>query len=938
MLGGARRFLTTMALACACLSGAPEVWANPLPTASPANEQDPEMDPQAALEMARDDFRLARDNSARASALAVQAGILSKLGKRDEADSALSSATRLTQTRDQLARADILFSRSQLLFDGQDYQAAIAPLQEARTIWANARGENSLEVARTDAQLALVDFSLSHFPEGLVSARRAWASARAKLPAGHRDRVGIGHILATGLTRAREIKEAEPLLRSLIGEAEALPAGHPLRARLPMRLGIELLMQGRVNAAIPLLRMAVDASLQSPTLPSAEKANILGVMGNALLQQDIPGDALPYFEQSAALFGEAGLVPAQASALTMVGTAADRAGDRARGLQLREKGMAVLAQLSAQSELATALNRFKLAQSYAHVGRLEEADVMAKQAVDVLTRLRPETHFQNTNSRISRGWIATLRGRTAEGLDLVRAAFRSSVATNNSLEVVRHQVVGVLDNIEAYSQALQTAVLAGDHEFAFEVLQVMVETDASRAALAVTAREEAGDTELGKLLRQRQEAAIALAEADSALLGASPEGPATDLTSFKATLENAATALSQIDRSLDAGFPGFRALLRPRAVSLAETQARLARDETLLIVEDSDLGVYTMAVSRKQVAIGHAAIRREALRALVNRVRAGIDDGDPAQFDVEAAADLHDAVFTPAIRSLVRKGTRLRLVTGDILSALPFSLLASKAGKNASDTRWLIEDHPISVLPSIAAMQSEGSFGPVTGRFIGIGAPLLAAASSAPGLTSRAGSLAPLPGAARELAQVATLLSQSGAKGEILQGAAATEQAVRAVDYSDVGVLLFATHGLVAGRFDGDEEPALVLTPPTVATGTSGEDGLLTASEAASMRLNVDWVILSACDTAGGNHPSAAGYTGLARAFLFAGARRVVASHWPVRDDVSARLSVGIVSAARQGLAPDEALRRSVLSLMRDRSVPEARDPANWAPFMVVSR
>jgi CHAT domain-containing protein len=165
----------------------------------------------------------------------------------------------------------------------------------------------------------------------------------------------------------------------------------------------------------------------------------------------------------------------------------------------------------------------------------------------------------------------------------------------------------------------------------------------------------------------------------------------------------------------------------------------------------------------------------------------------------------------------------------------------------------------------------------------------------------------------------------------ILAGKAATESAVKALDLSTTGVLLFATHGLVAGNFDGNSEPALVLTPP--ATETALDDGLLTASEAAGLDIGADWVILSACDTAAGGRPAGAGYTGLARGFLFAGAHRVVASHWPVRDDISARLSVGIVEAARDGRSPAAALREAVLRVKRDEP-----HPAFWAPFMVVAR
>ncbi len=82
----------------------------------------------------------------------------------------------------------------------------------------------------------------------------------------------------------------------------------------------------------------------------------------------------------------------------------------------------------------------------------------------------------------------------------------------------------------------------------------------------------------------------------------------------------------------------------------------------------------------------------------------------------------------------------------------------------------------------------------------------------------------------------------------------------------------FATHGLVAGQIRGAAEPALVLTPPAVAS--AADDGLLTASEIARfLKLDADWVILSACNTAAGDSPGAEGLSGLAKAFFYAGAR-----------------------------------------------------------------
>ena len=160
---------------------------------------------------------------------------------------------------------------------------------------------------------------------------------------------------------------------------------------------------------------------------------------------------------------------------------------------------------------------------------------------------------------------------------------------------------------------------------------------------------------------------------------------------------------------------------------------------------------------------------------------------------------------------------------------------------------------------------------------------------------ARLRTLAPLPDTAAEVCAVARGLGVSA--GHLLLSDAATETRLRQLD-RDTGalsryrVLHFATHGLVSGELKGLAEPALVLTPPERATPE--DDGLLTASEVAELRLDADWVILSACNTAAGAGADYGGdeaLSGLARSFFFAGARSLLVSHWPVRSDAAVELT-----------------------------------------------
>ena len=116
------------------------------------------------------------------------------------------------------------------------------------------------------------------------------------------------------------------------------------------------------------------------------------------------------------------------------------------------------------------------------------------------------------------------------------------------------------------------------------------------------------------------------------------------------------------------------------------------------------------------------------------------------------------------------------------------------------------------------------------------------------------------------------------------------------------------------------------------------DDGLLTASEVAALKLDADWVVLSACNTASGGEAGAEALSGLARAFFYAGARALLVSHWPVDSYAATMLTSRTFAAMRKfrGLGRAEAFRRAMLALSSDDKRPWAAHPSIWAPFTVV--
>jgi CHAT domain-containing protein len=234
-----------------------------------------------------------------------------------------------------------------------------------------------------------------------------------------------------------------------------------------------------------------------------------------------------------------------------------------------------------------------------------------------------------------------------------------------------------------------------------------------------------------------------------------------------------------------------------------------------------------------------------------------------------------------------------------------------------------------------------------------VGNPLFAGTTATSGNASPLGSLAQqcregtpiapellrsLPALSETEDELRAVAAQLGGDAQsLLLASNATEPGLRARALGDYRVLYFATHGLLPGELRCQSEPALVLSPPEREADGPGADGLLDASEIAALNLNADLVVLSACNTAvdGGNRFGGGALEGLATSFFNAGARAVLATHWAIPSEPTARLMTGLFqrldATGMRDLA--EALRQSQLALIED---PATGHPYNWAAFTLI--
>ncbi|MEM8700156.1 MAG: CHAT domain-containing protein [Pseudomonadota bacterium] len=192
-----------------------------------------------------------------------------------------------------------------------------------------------------------------------------------------------------------------------------------------------------------------------------------------------------------------------------------------------------------------------------------------------------------------------------------------------------------------------------------------------------------------------------------------------------------------------------------------------------------------------------------------------------------------------------------------------------------------------------------------------------------------------LEGTREEVAAVGEIFGSE--RSVLVEGAAFTEESIfeksQSGELSNFGILHFATHGLLPNG-DCVRRPALSVS----AAGVAGSDGLLTDVEIRRLALDADLVVLSACDTAGAldadfNSAGGEALSGLARAFFDAGTRALLATHWPVSDDITAAMVRRFYGGLREGRTMTAALGEAQEILRRTRAT---SDPIFWGAFVMI--
>ena len=319
-------------------------------------------------------------------------------------------------------------------------------------------------------------------------------------------------------------------------------------------------------------------------------------------------------------------------------------------------------------------------------------------------------------------------------------------------------------------------------------------------------------------------------------------------------------------------------------------------------------------------------------------------------------------------------------VADNALASIPMGMLLRKdvIGVDKSEQMfagfkklpWLIRSHAVSMAPSVSSFallrKTEGSNDQRL-AFMGVGDPIfdplasvadvgqsrggtqfaLRAVSKTRGLTKA--SLVSLPRLLDTADEINAIADVVGAdfKRDIFLGNRANEAEIRNLNASGAlrkyRILSFATHGLIPGDLDGLMSPALALSAPSEGSSEPWDDGLLTAEEIMELDLNADWAILSACNTASAETSSTEAFSGLGRAFFYAGARSLLLSNWPVFSDSTRQLMVSLFKHEATSNSRAQALRAAMLTIMDKGEFDDGKGlkfsyahPLFWAPFTLV--
>ena len=500
---------------------------------------------------------------------------------------------------------------------------------------------------------------------------------------------------------------------------------------------------------------------------------------------------------------------------------------------------------------------------------------------------------------------------------------------------------------------------------AFKLADIARSSTVERLLAQSSARSTAHTPELSNLARREQDLQRQISAqwaslstgALSGVVGTSSEHNA------RAAIDKLRSARATLMEEIEREFPGYANIINPPRMSINEAQGLLREEERLLTVYMGEQKTFVWSVTKKSTPVMYVINKsRQTMDLIINNIRKGLNPagvekiGNIPKFDISAAHNLFKILFEKDSHNW-RDSETLIYVPHGMLSTLPLAVLPltnkSPTGRELplfsgyQKVDWIVNKFDIATLPSISSLNSLRKFSNrkvAQLSFLGFGNPQFSKNLSSNTITkkfqgttlrgklstiefrsvpetrdlpsAKLEDLPQLPGAGEEIYELARILDADMTR-DVYLGDKASEENVKSAPLGNYNIIAFATHGLISGDLDGLHQPALALSSPSI-TGGIG-DGILTMDEIMALRINAEWVVLSACNTGTSDSTGAEAISGLGGAFFYAGAEAMLVSYWPVETTSSRMLTTELFRLQRSNaiLTRSEALRQTYQSLIK---------------------
>lgn len=837
--------------------------------------------------------------------------------------------------------ADLLGNLSVLYYMQSRLAESEDACRQALEMRRSLLGPEDEFVGQSLSNLGEIILTQGRLPEAERYAREGLTVREQALPPNHPDIAASLNNLSVVLYEMGRYSEAEDVQRRALGiDTIAFGAGS-LDVAIDLQNLAEIeARQKRLQSASETHRKVLSIRRSEHTnehadvaLSLSNLANVLDDLGESQEARDSYSEAIAIEERIALGKPSIGL----ASVLNNVGDLERREKQYPEALTFFERALKALPEPAQRSRLHTSIIN-NIADLQLRLRQASEAELRFAQVVEIRSETLPSDHPDLIHSLARLADATELCGDQDRALMISRKAIKklrhrlefgsaeAPAVTTNEARMAKEALITHLGLLatRSTSKDIQSEI--------FDTAQMTLATDTAVAMSRMAERHALSSSDASaqviELQQLSQEEASLTRSLDEAVSVDKSKQPAKTIVSLRNQL---ASVKDRLDY-LRSAFPDvLRRMYGFEAISLQALQSALEPDEALIVALCGQTFSVLMLVETNCLLAKKIAATRSDMAELCDRIRASTDlsggQKNLPAFDVEAAIELRNQILAPFTASLIDK-KHIISNFDEPLASVPLSVYpdfdtpnseSSKTRPKQIDT-WLVDRAAITMVPSpvsLISLRARAGQSKSPNPFLGFGAPDVS------GLE-----LVHLPRAEQQLEAIRNSLQSS--EDSVVLGTAANKNAVRSTEARSAKVLAFATHGLMADETaasGGPREPSLLLSG-------SSPDCFLTASEIAQLRLDADWVVLSACNTATSSEAGAEGLSGLARSFFEAGARTVLISHWAVSEFSTTSLLQKLFSS-NPAIGKAERLRQAMVAV-RDSGFLSHAHPAYWAAFTLV--